>query len=279
MPKGHETISLLQQQTSNKTSPTSSQFTFTFDSQASGSVPWPGSEASSPHIANQRVTMQAGHNDSYYGTNARSMQNGRAPGSQTGSNSTADVPRKGSPSTNAPPTKHKRRGNPLLLAAKQRRQDQSYKNYHQPPKPEEAWICEFCEYERIFGRPPEALIRQYEIKDRNRRREEADRRRLLEKAKMQSRKGKKPSKRPTKQNPATNGRSPAQPAGHEAPPMDQVPSQETHSEDFDEDDYDENDVHDNYPAVVPGEAFEPNVSLETAGTVGDKTRDSRSAVV
>jgi len=62
---------------------------------------------------------------------------------------------------------------------------------HHPPAPEDYYLCEFCEYELIFGHPPEALIRQYEIKDRRRRREEAERRRLLEKAKMKSRKGKK----------------------------------------------------------------------------------------
>ncbi|KAI5791853.1 hypothetical protein EDC01DRAFT_97194 [Geopyxis carbonaria] len=52
----------------------------------------------------------------------------------------------------------------------------------------EIWICEFCEYESIFGTPPEALMRQYEIKDRKERRRLAEKRRLLEKAKQKSKK-------------------------------------------------------------------------------------------
>lgn len=56
------------------------------------------------------------------------------------------------------------------------------------------WICEFCEYEDLFGRPPEALIRQYEIKDRAERKRQEEKRRLLEKAKMKGRKGKKGTK-------------------------------------------------------------------------------------
>jgi hypothetical protein len=47
----------------------------------------------------------------------------------------------------------------------------------------------------IFGVPPRALIRQYEMKDRRRRQEEADRKRLLEKAKEKSRKARKGGKK------------------------------------------------------------------------------------
>jgi hypothetical protein len=52
-------------------------------------------------------------------------------------------------------------------------------------------LCEFCEYEAIFGEPPRALTRHYEVKDRKLRLQEAERRRLLEKAKAKSRKAKK----------------------------------------------------------------------------------------
>ncbi|CAZ79492.1 unnamed protein product [Tuber melanosporum] len=52
----------------------------------------------------------------------------------------------------------------------------------------EIWICEFCEYESIFGEAPEALMRQYEIKDRKERRKLAEKRRLLEKAKQKGKK-------------------------------------------------------------------------------------------
>jgi len=85
-------------------------------------------------------------------------------------------------------------------AARKRRIEQEYQNLHNPPNP--VWICEFCEYEDIFGSPPEALIRQYEIKDRKDRKRAAEKRRLLEKARMKGRKGKKVSKKA--QNNANN---------------------------------------------------------------------------
>ena len=84
------------------------------------------------------------------------------------------------------------------LAARQRRLQQEYTNIHHPPAQDEFWICEFCEYESIFGHPPEALMRQYEIKDRKERRRQAEKRRLLEKAKMKGRKGKKANKNAAK---------------------------------------------------------------------------------
>jgi hypothetical protein len=287
MPQGQENISLLHQQASNRASPASSQFTFTFDSQVSGTVPWPGSESSLPHvdgnIPNQHMLAHGDPDDQYRTANARSTQyNQLTPsashGGLTGASSSADGSGKGLPATNAQPKKHKRRGNPLLQAAKQRRQDQEYKNYTHPPAPDDVWICEFCEYERIFGRPPEALIRQYEIKDRRRRREEAERRRLLEKAKMKSRKGKKPGKLPAK-NPAAQDRNTASSSGHQAPPMEHELSQETHSEDFEEDDYYEDDVHDeNSIAVVPGQDFEAHSSATRGDVASGRDYDNRSSV-
>lgn len=82
----------------------------------------------------------------------------------------------------------------LNMGARHRRDIAGARYFHNPPKPEDVWICEFCEYERIFGVPPRALIRNYEIKDRRLRQEEADRKRLLEKAKAKSRKSKKSGK-------------------------------------------------------------------------------------
>jgi hypothetical protein len=79
------------------------------------------------------------------------------------------------------------------MAARQRRLQQEYNNFHHPPRRDEIWICEFCEYESIFGEPPQALIRQYEIKDREEQKRLAEKRRLLEKAKMKGRKNRKGS--------------------------------------------------------------------------------------
>ena len=91
----------------------------------------------------------------------------------------------------SPKSKKKRRNRAYQLAARQRKLQQEYQNFHNPPRREDIWICEFCEYETIFGSPPKALIRQYESKDRKERKRVAERRRLLEKAKMKGRKGKK----------------------------------------------------------------------------------------
>ena len=63
-------------------------------------------------------------------------------------------------------------------------------------------MCEFCEYEAIFGQPPQALIQQYEQKDRREKKRIAEKRRLLEKAKMKGRKGKKGGKAAAKNSTA-----------------------------------------------------------------------------
>lgn len=80
------------------------------------------------------------------------------------------------------------------LAAKNRRLQQTIHNRQHPPKREDIWICEFCEYEAIYGSPPVALIRQYEIKDRKARKALEERRRMLEKVKQKGRKNKKNAK-------------------------------------------------------------------------------------
>jgi hypothetical protein len=129
----------------------------------------------------------------------------------------------------------------LDLQARKRREWTARQNFLNPPKLEDQWICEFCEYERIFGYPPVALIRQYEIKDRKIRQQEEERRRVWEKAKARSRKGKK-SKAPSKNsvnnaNISMNGNSAhSHPIdGHAEPSMNHPPSQDTQSDVFDED--------------------------------------------
>jgi hypothetical protein len=146
----------------------------------------------------------------------------------------------------------RRAGKEYLIAARQRREQQEYQNYHHPPAPEDEWICEFCEYERIFGTPPEALIRQYEIKDRRVRKQEAERRRLLEKAKMKGRKGKKGSKLAAKSVAAAHDRQ----AHHQQAEQQASAShsQGTQSEEYYEDDYDEDYTRDEphpSPTVSP----------------------------
>ncbi|KAI5867855.1 hypothetical protein GGS23DRAFT_593120 [Durotheca rogersii] len=233
LPQGQENISLLHQEASLRQSPTSStQFTFTFDPQ--NPVSWPGSDPAPPNMGQmnqkQHSPLPADYRDQYNSVGARAAQSQSGPppssrsgGAQQASSVTGDGGTKGTAQPTAPPKKPRRRGNPLLQAAKQRRRETEYQNYHHPPASEDIWICEFCEYERIFGSPPEALIRQYEIKDRRRRRDEAERRRLFEKAKMKSRKGKKASKLPAKNNATTPDRHTAPSVGQQASPHPPVP--------------------------------------------------------
>ncbi|KAK3641588.1 hypothetical protein LTR56_011189 [Elasticomyces elasticus] len=93
------------------------------------------------------------------------------------------------------PKPRRRPSKEYALAARQRQLQQEYSNFHHRPTKDSMWICEFCEYEDIFGTPPLALIRSYEVKDRKERKAKAERRRLLEKAKMKGRKNKKGSKK------------------------------------------------------------------------------------
>lgn len=147
----------------------------------------------------------------------------------------ADTGAKGATTQNMAPKKPKRRGNSLARAARERRQQTEYNNYLHPPTPEEFWLCEFCEYEKIFGHPPVALIRQYEMKDRRRREEDANRKRLLDKAKSKSRKGKKASKSAAKNSAANSNRTPAPPP----PPEEEDPNQACYDRD---NEYYHNDV-------------------------------------
>ncbi|KAI1141084.1 hypothetical protein F5Y05DRAFT_376347 [Hypoxylon sp. FL0543] len=285
IPQGQENISLLHQESSTKSSPTSSaQFTFTFDSQ--NPVSWPGSDPAPSSMGPSHHLPRSAHSgdyrEQYSGVaNARGpIQNGSAPplvssgGMQPGVNTTGNDA--GKPQATATPKESKRRGNSLLQAAKQRRRETEYQNYHHPPAPEDIWICEFCEYERIFGRPPEALIRQYEIKDRRRRREEAERRRLLEKAKMKSRKGKKASKVPAKNNSTVSDRHTASSSGQQAPPSLPLPEDEDpslhqhqiHEEDPEEVGYDSEDHYEDHGPETELATRIPIVEQARGGTSG-----------
>ncbi|KAK5682134.1 hypothetical protein LTS10_005259 [Elasticomyces elasticus] len=143
----------------------------------------------------------AGVNRSTQGTQTTpSLRASGAPGTSSNANNPSRLPPPPATATagqqqqqQQPPAKPKPRRRPskeYALAARQRQLQQEYTNYHHPPTKANLWICEFCEYEDIFGTPPLALIRSYEIKDRKERKAKAERRRLLEKAKMKGRKGK-----------------------------------------------------------------------------------------
>lgn len=141
----------------------------------------------------------------------------------------------------APPiekTRPRRNGNQFVLAARRRRQQQEDKNFRHPPSGDEIWICEFCEYESIFGVPPRALVEQYEIKDMKERRRLAEKRRLLEKAKMKGRKGKKASKAAAAKNSAAAlAANQAHSHSTQTMPTDQMQSQGTQSDGYIRDEF------------------------------------------
>ena len=195
--KGQENVGVLDQQA--KSSPPSSQFTFTCESDAKD-VQFP--EQSLHHNYAQR---------------------GHPPTPTQGGQRAPPVPAMNQPplpQNPEPPRKpRRRRGDVYVLAARQRRLQQEYSNNQHPPSREDIWICEFCEYESIFGYPPSALIRQYEIKDRKERRRLAEKQRLLEKAKLKGRKGKKQTKAAKA---ATNAQRAANQDNYDQQPLDQL---------------------------------------------------------
>ncbi|PGG99859.1 hypothetical protein AJ80_09281 [Polytolypa hystricis UAMH7299] len=187
----NENTSLLDQ--TKKSPPVKTQFTFTCESDVSKGIAW---QTPNPYSvpAHHRSSTQP------LAAAAPGQRGFSTQGTQTSPNMATQANQQGQhpPQGGQTPTggKKTRRSAASLyaLAARQRRIQQQYTNLHHPPSLEDIWICEFCEYESIFGHPPEALIRQYEIKDRKERRRLAEKRRLLEKAKMKGRKGKKATK-------------------------------------------------------------------------------------
>lgn len=136
----------------------------------------------------------------------------------------------------------RRKGDVYALAARQRKLQQEYNNLQHPPSSDDVWICEFCEYESIFGTPPHALIRQYEIKDRREKKRLAEKRRLLEKAKLKGRKGKKQSKNAAKTANSTS----------QQPINQQAYDQELHdpaADDYLDDGYEDDTIH--MPSAPP----------------------------
>ena len=181
--RGSSNVSLLDQE---NTTPTKTQFTFTCESDSSKGMAMQRNSYSVPRRSPTSPLAATSHNPrgfSTQGTQTSPSVNQQIPpgAQQPVAGDQASVGRK----------KKRSPGSVYALAARQRKIQQQYTNIHHPPSLEDIWICEFCEYESIFGRPPEALIRQYEIKDRKERKRLAEKKRLLEKAKMKGRKTKK----------------------------------------------------------------------------------------
>ncbi|OKL61029.1 hypothetical protein UA08_03833 [Talaromyces atroroseus] len=193
---------------------TGTQFTFTCESDSSKSIALhaPGTYPRFPIAPNPRDFATQG------------TQTSPSMGAMGGQQQLPQPPAGGAPGANPGQRPKRSRDSIYALAARRRKIQQHYTNIHNPPSPEEIWMCEFCEYEAIFGEPPRALIRQYEIKDRKERRRLAEKRRLLEKAKMKGRKGKKATKNAAKQTGTGAQQAQAAAAAHQhgaehAPPM------------------------------------------------------------
>lgn len=186
--KGCENVSLLSHPEPKSATP-KTQFTFTCESDSSNKMVWPVHSqplhsTPTPTSHQQHPISQSSNPMASHATQT-SLRGGNTPFSS--------APDPHAPTNTLPPKQPRRRrpSREYALAARQRRLQQEYTNYHHKPTKDNMWICEFCEYEDIWGAPPLALIRQYEIKDRAERKKQEEKRRLLEKAKMKGRKGKK----------------------------------------------------------------------------------------
>ncbi|MCJ1383916.1 hypothetical protein MMC17_007030 [Xylographa soralifera] len=272
--KGQENLSLLEQSTAKKSSPSKTQFTFTCESDSSKNMVWPGEHPPMPTTSSATLGQQPSHHSKGFSTQ----------GTQTSPTMAGQVNQNGAPlgKTNAQNPQQPRKprrppGKRYAMAARERRLQQEYTNYHHPPRDEDIWICEFCEYESIFGSPPEALVRQYEIKDRRERKRLAEKRRLLEKAKMKGRKGKKGNKNAAKNAAAAANAQVHQPAAQQSfAHTDTTPVQShgTQSEEYFGEDYDDDPVPmPNLPSQVPTKIPQPVAqhyghSVRTAHTNG-----------
>ena len=200
-PRAPGNVSLLDQQTA-ATTPTKTQFTFTCESDSSKGMAFQAQQRRSPtsplSTMPRRFSTQGTQTSPSMAAQMSQQGYNQQPSQQQ-----QQQPQQGGP-TNTGRKKKRSPGSIYALAARQRKIQQQYANLHHPPSMEDIWICEFCEYESIFGRPPEALIRQYEVKDRKERKRLAEKKRLLEKAKMKGRKNRKATKNATKNNPPTN---------------------------------------------------------------------------
>lgn len=230
--KGQENVGVLDQEP--KSPPTGSQFTFTCESDAGKGVSFPEQSlyaAGYAQRANHMAVPATGPNQKFATHGTQTSPGMTAPSNQhlppTQPSSNAQGPVQGKKT-------RRRRADPYALAARRRRLQQADSNHHHPPAPEDVWICEFCEYESIFGVPPHALIRQYEVKDRRERRRLEEKRRLLEKVKLKGRKGKKQTKNAAKAS-GNTAQQAANQQVYDQHPIDSVPGDDYLDDGYDDD--------------------------------------------
>lgn len=243
---GNENVSLLQQEASKNTA-NKTQFTFTCGSDWANKMAWPGQENAMPGAypqgtappPTQTRARPPVRQENQTQANHSTQTSPRANGNTQAGSTNAGPQRAPPPNQQAPPPPKPRRSATKMYAyaARKRRLAQEYANSQNPPNP--AWICEFCEYEDIFGRPPEALIRLYEKKDLADRRRLAEKRRLLAKARMKGRKGKKQGKKQSNVTNTHQGQNPPS-GGYDRHPDDEGLDGQ---DDYYDDDYDNAPPH------------------------------------
>ena len=279
-PSGQENKSLLERSAAKKASPAKTQFTFTCESDSAKSMNWPADYYPLPGPTNHSAaaaaagasTSQSMHNQKGFST-----QGTQTSPTMAGQGNQNGAPAGNNAQPNTQPARKPRRppGKRYAMSARERRLQQEYNNYHHPPREEDVWICEFCEYESIFGSPPEALVRQYEIKDRRERKRLAEKRRLLEKAKMKGRKGKKGSKNAAKNNTAATTQN-DQPANQQTyqQPADPglIQNHGTQSDEYFGDEYDDDPA----PMPAPPPQAPTKIPQPVAQHYGQSVRSAHS---
>ena len=262
---GQENMSVLEQHAS-RTPQAKTQFTFTCGSDNGKGMAWPGPHPSITGTYPDTPEYMPDQRDSAnHATQTSPSVPGQHPQTLPPDGGSSRMAQSSLPQQSAPPQQAERKprrslAKQLALQARTRRLTQEYTNFHQPPNKENLWICEFCEYENIFGQPPEALLRQYEEKDRRDRKRVAEKRRLLEKVKMKGRKGKKGSKAAAKSNMAATAASQPQPSAQSYDqqiaddPLLQTPgpqSEEYMTADYDDDPLDMPGAMPSSPSRIP----------------------------
>lgn len=249
-----------------KTTPTNSQFTFTCESDAKG-VKFPEQSLYSPEYATRVNSAPAAAP-----SQTPKYSNQGAPYPPAGSQAPPPHPNSQGAAANSQKQRPRRRkGDVYVLAARQRKLQQEYQNLQHPPSHEDIWICEFCEYESIFGAPPHALVRQYEIKDRRERKRLAEKRRLLEKAKLKGRKGKKQTKNAAKAA-NSNAQQPNNQQNYDQEPIDQM-------DDYLDEGYDDAVPMPDPPPPAPAKHSMPGSYAGAGGGGGTSRTSSGSAGV
>ncbi|KAK1750268.1 hypothetical protein QBC47DRAFT_310338 [Echria macrotheca] len=260
---GQENTSLLHREQS-KQSPVSSQFTFTCGSQVP-SVGWSqpdrGPSTQSQPPAARPVTRNWSHNPPATQPNPTPSFVPEAGDKETVGSSKNPTPQ--NPATAPRKTSRRSLAKEYDAAAKARRRQTQISNKRHPPNPEDVWVCHFCEYEAIYGEPPEALIRQYEIKDHKQRLLAQQRRAQLERMRKGKSKSKKNSKAAAK---ASQGHDQPQSIDDHDTRTHSNYSQGTHSEEYyDEEEYEDDGYEPEAEAPMLENAVEVPVPGPSAG--------------